>query len=117
MKKLLTWLKGSMEGKDGKSSARALTNFWYVFLNTILSLGVLYLVYYIIKAEVVNNQAVNALWALIWLIVIYNVTILTIFGIVTAQNINEGIRAIRGNNEAITVTSTTETEINQKLPE
>ena len=114
MKKLLSWLRPSMEGKDGKSSARALTNFWYVLLNTILSLGVLYLVYYIIKLEQVNTEAVNALWALIWLIVIFNVTILVIFGIVTAQNINEGIRAIRGNNEAIVISSKTETEIVNK---
>lgn len=96
---LIQWLKPSLEGKDGKASARALTNWWYVGLNTILSFGVLYLVYFIIKSKVVNNEAVNALWALIWLIVIYNITILTIFGIVTAQNLNEGIRAIRGMQE------------------
>jgi len=99
-----------MEGQDGKASARALTNVWYVILNTILSVGVLYLVTWIIKEKVTNPEAVKALWALIWLIVIYNVTILLIFGIVTVQNINEGIRAFKGTAEPIKVTATTKTE-------
>ena len=113
IRNLIQYLKPSIEGKDGKASARALTNVWYVMLNTLLSLGVLYLCFTVVKAKEVNSQAVNAIWALIWLVVIYNVTVLVIFGIVTAQNLNEGIRAIRGINEPVTVTTTTETEIKQ----
>ena len=110
MKNLINWIKPSVEGKDGKASARALTNIWYVFLNTILSIGALYLVNYIVTADKVNVEAVNALWVLIRLILIFNITILIIFGIVTAQNINEGIRAIKGSAEPIKVVATTKTE-------
>jgi hypothetical protein len=96
MNKIIKWLKPSFEGADGKSSARALTNGWYVFLNTILSLGVLYLVYIVVKSETVNSEAVLAIKSLIWLIVIYNITILLIFGIVTIQNVTQLTRAFKG---------------------
>jgi heme/copper-type cytochrome/quinol oxidase subunit 2 len=114
MKDFINWLRPTVEGKDGKSSARALTNVWYVVLNSILSLGVLYLVYFIIKSDKINDQAVNAIWALIWLIAIYNLTVLAIFGIVTAQNLTELARIARGaSNDPITVTTKAETEITQ----
>ena len=105
----LSWVKPSMEGKDGKASSRALTNFWYVGLNTVLSLGILYLSYTVVIAQIVNNQAVHAIWALIWLVVIYNVTVLLIFGIITAQNVTEGIRAVRGTNKEEPIIVKTET--------
>lgn len=96
MNKIIKWLKPSVEGLDGKASARALTNSWYVFLNTILSLGVLYLVYIVVKSDKVNSEAVLAIKSLIWLIVIYNITILLIFGIVTIQNVTQLTRAFKG---------------------
>lgn len=111
---LFLWVKPSMEGPDGKSSARALTNAWYVALNSVITVGVMYLCFKVALAPTVNKEAVNAIWALIWLVVIYNATVLLIFGIVTAQNITSGIRAIRGTDdkeETITVKTETVSEI------
>lgn len=107
----ITWLRPSVEGKDGRSSARALTNVWYVILNTMLSIGVLMLVKHIVTVDKVNERAVEALWVLIWLIIILNAVILIIFGLVTAQNVNEGIRAFKGTPEPVKITTETTTEV------
>lgn len=96
MKSFIKWLAPSMEGKDGKSSARALTNFWYVFLNTGISVSIVVLAYKIAQQPKPTDEAIAALKILVWLCVIYNLTILVIFGIVSIQQLNEGIRAFRG---------------------
>jgi len=119
MKKLIQWLRSSVEGKDGKSSARALTNFWYVGLNTAITVCVIVLAFKIIAKTdtTVNKHAIDALWALIWLSVIYNLTILLIFGIVSMQQVTELSRSIRGQTplppEPVTVETVTTTEIKQ----
>lgn len=107
----ITWIRSSLEGKDNRSSARALTSWWYVVLNTLLTFAIVYLVYVVVLADKVNNEAVSAIWALLWLIVIYNATVLVIYQLVTAQNITEFTRAFRGNTEPIKVTTNTETKI------
>lgn len=93
---LINWIKPSLQGADGKSSARALTNFWYVLLNTGISVAIVVLAYKIADQPKPNSEAVAALKILVWLCVIYNVTILIIFGIVSIQQVNDGIRAFRG---------------------
>ncbi len=107
---LFSWVKPSMEGPDGKSSARAITNAWYVGLNTIISLGILYLCYIVVKSEKVLPQAISAIWALIYLVAIYNGTILLIFGIVSAQNIISFVKGVRGNSDKTEDTITVETK-------
>ncbi len=93
---LINWIKPSLQGIDGKSSARALTNFWYVFLNSCISIAVVVLAYIIVYQPKPNAEAIAALKILVWLTVIYNITILVIFGIVSIQQVNDGIRAFRG---------------------
>ncbi|WP_256013098.1 hypothetical protein [Desertivirga xinjiangensis] len=99
MSKLIKWLAPSLQGPDGKSSARALTNFWYVLLNTGISISIVVLAYRISDQRKPTQEAIAALKILVWLCVIYNLTILVIFGIVTAQQVNEGIRALRGRSQ------------------
>ena len=119
IKTLIKWLSPSMEGKDGKSSARALTNFWYVALNTAISICIIILAFNIVDKtdKTINDSAVDALWALIWLSVIYNVTILLIFGIVSMQQVTELSRSIRGGEyippNPIKIETTTTTEVKQ----
>ena len=100
--KFIIWLRSSFQGKDGRSSARALTNFWYVILNSGISICIIILAFVIVsKTNVtVNNYAVDAMWALIWLSVIYNLTILLIFGIISIQNVIELSKSIRGEDES-----------------
>lgn len=114
MSKLFTWLKPSMEGPDGKASARSLTNFWYVILNTGITICVIILGFDIAHQQKPTDEAVVALRYLIYLCIIFNVTILIIFGIVSIQQVTEGIRAFRGQPtmvEETTKTSKTITEI------
>ena len=85
-----------MQGVDGKASARALTNFWYVLLNTGISISIVVLAYRISDQDKPTVEAISSLKILVWLCVIYNLTILVIFGIVSIQQLNEGIRAFRG---------------------
>ena len=99
MGRLLKWLSPSMQGIDGKASARALTNFWYVALNTGISIAIVVLAFRIVDQPKPKTEAIAALKILVWLCVIYNLTILTIFGIVSIQQVNEGIRAFRGQPE------------------
>lgn len=115
--KFINWIRSSVEGKDGKSSARALTNFWYVALNTGISICVVVLAFTIVSKTnaTINDSAVDALWGLIWLSVIFNLTILLIFGIVSMQQVTELSRSIRGNDSVpqspIKVETVTTTEI------
>lgn len=88
-----------MQGIDGKASARALTNFWYVALNSGISIAAVVLAYKIVEQPKPNGEAIAALKILIWLTVVYNITVLVIFGIVSIQQVNEGIRAFRGQPE------------------
>lgn len=94
--KLFKWIAPSLQGIDGRASARALTNFWYVFLNSCISIAVVVLAYIIVYQEHPTIEAIAALKILVWLTVIYNLTILIIFGIVSIQQVNDGIRAFRG---------------------
>ena len=96
---LINWIKPSLEGIDGRSSARSLTNAWYVVINTIITVCILFLAKDIISQPHPNDKSVDTLWALIWLCVIFNVTILVIFGIVSIQQVTQGIRAFRGQPE------------------
>jgi len=98
---LINWIKPSFQGPDGKSSARALTNFWYVFLNTVISVSAILLAYMIVDQPKPTAEAIQALKIIVWLTVIYNLTILIIFGIVSIQQVSDGIRAFRGQPESI----------------
>lgn len=93
---LIKWIAPSFQGPDGKSSARALTNFWYVFLNTGITIAAVVLAYIIVDQPKPTDEAIAALKILVWLTIIYNLTILVIFGIVSIQQVNDGIRAFRG---------------------
>lgn len=114
---IIQWLRPSLEGKDGKSSARAITNFWYVGLNTLIALSTIILAFLIIDKtdSQVNKYSVDVLWALIWLTGVYNITVLLVFGIVSLQQVTELSRSIRGENSSppITVETKTTTEIKQ----
>jgi beta-lactamase regulating signal transducer with metallopeptidase domain len=99
IKKFLSWLSPSFQGIDGKSSARALTNFWYVLLNSSVTICVVVLGFIIAIKPEVNNYAVDVMWVLVWLIVIYNLTVLLIFGIISIQNVIELSKSIRGKDD------------------
>jgi predicted membrane protein len=97
--KLLKWLAPSMQSADGKASARALTNFWYVALNTAVTICAVKLAFIIVGQPNPTSEAIQALKIIVGLTIIYNITILIIFGIVSLQQVNEGIRAFRGQPE------------------
>jgi len=113
---IIDFIKPSLQGSDGKSSARALTNFWYVALNSLVSIATVVLAYIIVLDKNETKYAIDVLWVLVWVAGIYNLTILVIYGIVSFQNITEGIRAFRGQPaspvevETKTVTTVTPTD-------
>lgn len=96
MGKLLQWFKPSMEGVDGRASARSLTNLWYVILNTAISICIIVMCFQVLHQEHPNEKSIEAIKALTNLCMIFNIVILIIFGIVSIQQVNEGIRAFRG---------------------
>ena len=93
---LLQWIRPSLEGNDKKSSARAITNFWYVGLNTAITVCTVILAFDIAHQLTPTEQAVSALKILVQLCVIFNIVILLIFGIVSAQQLIQAIRSFRG---------------------
>ena len=115
--KLIKWLKSSVEGKDGRSSARALTNFWYVFLNTFIVFHVAYEIDKIIAKESLSPLIEKVLWVEFWVFVILNATVLIIFGIVTIQNLTELTKAVKGVSSPVEVETNTKTvtTLSQKL--
>lgn len=114
--RLIKWIAPSLQGVDGKASARALTNFWYVLLNTGISISAVLLAYMIVEQPKPTDEAIQALKIIVWLTVIYNLTILVIFGIVSIQQVNEGIRAIRGQAEPIKPGDTVTAEVTKVDP-
>lgn len=98
--RLIRWLAPSMQGTDGKASARALTNLWYVLLNTAISVAVVVLAFRIVDQSKPTLEAVSALKALILLCVIHNLTVLILFGIITIQQVTQGIRAFKGQDKS-----------------
>lgn len=108
---LIDFIKPSMQGNDGKASARALTNFWYVGINTAVITFMCCLAHTIVTQSVVNAQAVNALKVIFWVFVVINLVILLIFGIITAQNVNESIRAIKGQPQQLEIETKTNTTV------
>lgn len=93
---LIQWIKPSLEGNDKKSSARAITNFWYVGLNTGITICTIILAFDIAHQLTPTIYSIQALKVLVGLCIIFNVVILLIFGIVSAQNLIQAIRSFRG---------------------
>lgn len=99
-KKFLIWLKPTVEGDDGKSSARRLTAFWIVFLYTIGN-G---LMFYRCEDWMV----------LLYLLVIDAIFILMLFGIITVSNLITFWKIKNNSSETDTTTTdvtVTDTEI------
>jgi len=102
MGKLLDFLKPSVQGNDGKASARALTNFWYVAMDTVLMLSIIVLAYIIVTGNHEKETAIFALKLLIWASGLYKVTVLLLYAVISYQQVNETVRALKGSDSSPT---------------
>jgi len=110
--KFLGWIKESLQGRDGKSSLRSLTNaYTVVFLITALVVNHIVLTNYVIRNTNPNARAIDVLNVNIYLIYGLCIYVCLLFGIIAFQSITEFVRSVRGQPaapvEVVTHTQTT----------
>lgn len=84
----IDWLKSSFQGTNGTASGRRITAFWFVVLATITCFSIIVLAYLMILLEHKIDQIdIETLKVLTDLFIYITITVLTLFGIVTVQQI------------------------------
>lgn len=100
IKKFIDWLLPSLQGNNGTSSSRRLTAFWFVILATITCFSIIVLAYLMVLLETKIEQIdIETLEVLTDLFIYITITVLTLFGIVTVQNISQMLTFKFGKNE------------------
>jgi len=97
-KKIINWLRGSLEDGGGKSSSRKLTAFWFVVLSTIDLFSMILFGYLVSFQEItIDKDRLGRVYEnMEYLFIFCNGMILILFGILTVQNIIYLVGLIKG---------------------
>lgn len=121
MKKLIHWISASLEGTDGRSSAKALTLMWLVVLSSYLHYAYIKICYKIVEQQAPTEASLKTLDRLRDLISIDWTVMLILFGVATVAMLIQLFKAFRGQPtdepiliEKVTKTSVSQTEISNK---
>lgn len=121
MKKLIQWLKSSLESEDGKSSSKAITLLWIVILSTGLHILFGHIALRIAEKDVPTEASLKVMDRIRDLITIDWTVMLILFGVATIAMIVQLFKVIRGQPtddavliEKVTKSSQTITEVSPK---
>lgn len=123
MNKFLLWLKDSLEGNDGKSSAKMLTLVWIVILASTLDIIFIIISFRIVEQNAPTASSLAVLDRLRDLIGLHFIVMLILFGVATIASLVQLFKVIRGQpiiedpilTETVTKQSKTVTEIKPKI--
>jgi len=96
MKDFVNWLRASFEGSNKSASSRRVTTFWFVALETIISLAIVTCCIFLVLTEESRPQALDSIYKLIIFSVISRVSIFLLMSIITWQNITDTVNAVKG---------------------
>lgn len=124
MNKFIEWLKASLEGNDGKSSAKMLTLLWAVVLVTALHVVFMIIAFRVVEKTAPTQASLDTMDRIRDLIALDWIILLILFGVATIASIIQIFKLFRGQTvadpvmvEEVTKTSKTVTEIKPQTNE
>lgn len=115
IKKLIAWIKPSLEGTDGKSSSKAITLLWVVVLATALHCLFGYIAIRILEKEVATETSLKVMDRIRDLIALDWIVMLILFGVATVASLVQLFKSIRGQTTDDTILIEKETKTSESV--